>query len=61
MKTYQEMKENARQNAVEMQRDYYHMSELLKDICPVTMNTEYLKRLGKRYGLLKEFRENDII
>lgn len=61
MNKYQEMKEKARQKAIEMQRDYYYMSELLKDICPVTMNTEYLERLGKRYGLLKEFKENDII
>lgn len=57
MKTYQEKKEAARQIAIDWQieaseKDYY-MSEYAEF-------GEYFHKLGKRYGLLREFRENCI-
>ena len=58
MKTYQERKEAARQLAIEWQHDFenhnYYYSELVEWQFIFT-------KLGKRYGLLKEFRENGII
>ena len=58
MKTYQEKKAEARQLAINWQNDFqnhqYYWSEL-------AYYTDYFTRLGKRYGLLEEFRENGII
>lgn len=58
MKTYQEKKAEARQLAIDWQNDFenhkYFWSEL-------AYYTDYFTRLGKRYGLLEEFRENGII
>ena len=59
MKSYEEKKQDARDEAVlmfseRMQGRQLYMSEVA-DI------TAYFKKLGKRYGLLKEFRENGII
>ena len=54
--TYETRKEMARQEAIDWQnglrdnRDYEEMQEA----------AEYFEKLGKRYGLLKEFRENGI-
>lgn len=56
-KTYQEMKEAAREEAIEWQNndsDYPYSIEGL------SMVGDYFYRLGKRYGLLREFRENAI-
>ena len=53
---YETKKEMARQEAIDWQnglrdnRDYEEMQEA----------AEYFEKLGKRYGLLKEFRENGI-
>lgn len=57
MKTYQEMKERARQIAIDWQYedgDYPYSYEGLAIV------GEYFYKLGKRYGLLREFRENGI-
>ena len=58
MKTYQERKEATREQAIDFQLTFnertYSWSEL------VTL-TGYFEKVGKRYGLLKEFRENGII
>lgn len=55
--TYQQGKERARDCAIEWQLDYdnhnYSYGELA-EFC------EYFRRLGKRYGLLREFHENGI-
>ena len=55
--TYQQGKERARDCAIEWQLDFgnhnYSYGELA-DFC------EYFRRLGKRYGLLREFLENGI-
>lgn len=56
--TYAEMKEKARQEAIEWQAGFsahnYSYGELA-----VWQN--YFEKSGKRYGLLTEFRENGII
>ena len=57
-KTYQELKERARDKAIKWQYSWY-------DNCYSYGELAYFgkmfTRLGKRYGLLKEFRENGII
>lgn len=56
-KTYQERKEEARQEAIEWQlndSDYPYSYE------GIAMVGDYFNKLGKRYGLLREFRENAI-
>lgn len=56
--TYNELKERARQEAIDWQLNFanesHYMSELVEWV-------EHFNKLGKRYGLLKEFRENGII
>ena len=57
MKTYAERKEEARNIAIEWQYtdgNYQYSYEGLAILC------EYFRKIGKRYGLLKEFRENGI-
>lgn len=55
--TYRELQERARQKAIDWQLDFpnhnYSWGEL-------QIWHEYFYTLGKRYGLLKEFRENGI-
>lgn len=53
MTNYGKRKENARAEAAY----YYHDRN---GINPLEFK-QYFKKLGKRYGLLKEFRENGII
>lgn len=57
MKSYQEKKEAARQKAIDWQlndSDYPYSCEGWVII------GEYFYKIGKRFGLLKEFRENGI-
>ena len=58
MNAYQRAKESARNKAIEWQNDFinhnYSYGELV-------YFGEYFERLAKRYGLVKEFRENGII
>lgn len=58
MSKYQMNKEESRNKAIEWQSHFsdesYSWSELLRF-------QEYFTKLGKRYGLLREFRENGII
>lgn len=57
MKTYQEKKENARETTIQWQAknmDYPYSYEGL------IILQEYFYKLGKRYGLLTEFRENGV-
>lgn len=57
MNTYQERKEKARQEAIDWQNDFannnYTWGELVKW-------SAYFETLGKRYGLLTEFRNEGI-
>ena len=55
---YQERKEKARQKAIEWQMDFENHNYSYGEIAYFQ---NYFERLGKRYGLLKEFRENAII
>ena len=58
MNKYQQKKEEARGEAV---RWFYNITDKQLFMSEVADYEEYFKRLGKRYGLLKEFRENGII
>lgn len=57
MNKYQKAKAKARNEAIEWQLDFcnhnYYMSESIEF-------ANYFEKLGKRYGLLREFRENGI-
>lgn len=59
-KSYRRCKEHAREIAIEWQLEFgereepWYWSELAEW-------TEYFRKIGKRYGLLREFAENGII
>ena len=55
--TYAKRKENARQIAIDWQ---LNESDYPYSYGGLAILTDYFYRLGKRYGLLKEFRENGI-
>lgn len=57
-KTYQERKEAARQQAIDWQ---LWASEQPLSYGELEDWMEHFERLGRRYGLLQEFRENAII
>ena len=58
MNKYQKQKENARQKAIEYQNRFDSMVYSWSEIA---FYSDYFSRLAKRYGLIKEFRENAII
>lgn len=55
---YQVAKEKARQKAIDWQNDFANHSWYWSELAEWAA---YFERLGKRYGLLTEFRENGII
>ena len=55
---YEAEKEEARQEAIAWA---YECSELALSWEGVLIAQEYFEKLGRRYGLLQEFRENGII
>ena len=55
--TYQQGKERARERAIEWQLDYNNHNYSYGELADFY---EYFRRLGKRYGLLREFHENGI-
>ena len=55
--TYKEQKQKAREEAIEWQRDFENHNY---DWLELANLGNYFTKLGKRYGLLKEFRENGI-
>lgn len=57
-KTYKQLKNEARQKAIDMQND---IADKALSWWDVSQLGDYFEKLGKRYGLLKEFRENGII
>lgn len=57
-KTYQEKKEQARLEAIEWQKEQAEKSLTYGELAYLQ---EYFTRLGKRFGLVKEFRETAII
>lgn len=58
MSKYYELKEKARQEAIDWQLDFSNHSYSYYELMEFG---EYFYKLGKRYGLLREFRENCII
>lgn len=58
MTNYQKQKERARQTAINWQLDFSNHNYYYSELC---YYAEYFEKIGKRYGLLKEFRENGII
>jgi len=54
---YEKAKAKARQKAIEWQTDFANNNYSWEDL---SQKTTYFERLGKRYGLLKEFHENGI-
>ena len=55
---YQNGKERAREKAKDWQLDLVNHSYAWSEMAEFA---EYFTKIGKRYGLLKEFRENGII
>ena len=58
MNAYQRAKEKARNMAVEWQNDFCDQNYSWGDL---VYWQGYFERLGRKYGLIKEFRENGII
>lgn len=58
MNTYQKAKERARNKAKEWQMDFDNHSYSYGELA---YYGDYFEKLAKRYGLVKEFRENGII
>lgn len=58
MANYQKQKEAARQEAIDWQIE---AAELNLSMEGISIATAHFEKLGKRYGLLREFRENGII
>lgn len=57
-RTYSQQKEAAREEAIDWQN---WLSENSVSYEGLAIATEYFEKLGRRYGLLREFRENAII
>lgn len=55
--TYARNKAVARQEAIDWQNDLANHNYSYGELCEFVM---YFEKLGKKYGLLKEFRENGI-
>ena len=58
MNAYQKAKESARNKAIEWQNDFTNHNYSYGELA---YYGEYFERLAKRYGLVREFRENGII
>lgn len=58
MTKYQSEKEKIRQQVIEWQNNFYNNNWTYQNIC---YYTKHFIKLAKRYGLVKEFRENGII
>lgn len=56
-KTYQERQGNARQLAIDWQVNFSYLPWSYSELAEIT---SYFEKIGKRYGLLKEFKENAI-
>ena len=58
MNKYKKYKEQTRQQAIEWQRDFENQDYCWGDL---TIYHQYFEEKAKKYGLLKEFKENGII
>ena len=59
MKTYQERKAAAREEAIQWQIDTFD-DFMTMTWAELSEATYHFEKLGRRYGLLREFRENGI-
>ena len=59
-KNYKERKENARSIAIELQLTYIDY-DLYASYGEIMQLSNIFERIGKNYGLLKEYKENGII
>lgn len=58
MNAYRKAQETARNKAVDWQMDFNNHNYSYEDL---VYYGEYFERLAKRYGLVKEFKENGIL
>lgn len=58
MSKYAEKKEQIRQEAIDWQNDFCNHNYSYGELA---FYSDYFEKLGRRYGLIKEFRENAII
>ena len=58
MSNYQKQKENAREKAIQWQQDFENNNYSWLELAQWQ---QYFEKLGKRYGLTDEFKENGII
>ena len=58
MKTYAQQKESARQAAIDWQLTWYDTNYSYGELAEYM---EYFEKLARRFGLVREFRENAII
>ena len=58
MNKYKELKERARAEAIALQEANFNTAQSWGEVFE---NSEMLYRLGKRYGLLKEFRNEGLL
>lgn len=58
MNTYQKTKKQVRDKAIEWQADFGNHNYSYGELAAWS---NYFEKIGKRYGLLAEFRENGII
>ena len=56
--TYARKKASARQEAIDWQIDFSNHNYSYRELAE---SAEHFEKLGRRYGLLKEFRENGIL
>jgi hypothetical protein len=58
MSKYEQKKEEVRQEAIDWQSDFCNHNYSYGELA---FYSDYFEKKGRRYGLLKEFRENAII
>lgn len=59
MKSYQERKEEIRQQAIDWQQKF--IENYTCDWLEISLTAARFEKLAKRYGLVREFKENAII
>ena len=58
MNKYKELKEKTRQEAIEWQKDFEEQDYCWGDL---HIYQQYFENKAKKYGLIREFRENGIV
>lgn len=61
MKTYKENKEAARRQAIDYQNTFGSVENMPTYYSDIIEANEHFEKIGKRYGLLKEFKENGML